>query len=309
MRPPMPAEVGGNALSNSAEPAQAAGLLAAPVAGALAVLPPDSRGHLDDAGLSAGGCFVRPLPVDTTCAAAARRYFREAVSSLAMPSGLLHDAVTMASELAANTLHAQARAALRAGQTSTVNSVPEIWVYLRGSGRTCELVCKVFDAERSWNAGPGPGLSKAPIDAVSGRGLQVVAGLSAGQWGCHPSRSRLGSWKVPGKVVWFALRIPPSVLPEQYRRTRLGADWLVDELEVMLESRGLGTSLVRADAAGISVLSLSAHLTVWRHGDTVSWRSPAGHYERMELADLVEAVEQIVSAHELIGLGGPFFTG
>jgi anti-sigma regulatory factor (Ser/Thr protein kinase) len=301
----MPAEAGGNALTSPAEPA----LLAAPVAGALAVLPPDTRGHLDSAGLSAGGCFVRPLPADTTCAGAARRYFREAVSSLAMPSSLLHDGVTMASELAANTLHAQSTAARRAGQASTVGGTPEIWVYLRGSGRTCELVCKVFDTERSWNAGPEPGLSKAPVDAIGGRGLQVVAGLSAGQWGCHPSRSRLGSWKVPGKVVWFALRIPPTALPEQFRRPRFGADWLVDELELMLDSRGLANSLVRADAASMSVLSLSARMTVWRHGDTVSWRSPAGHYQQMELADLIETVEQIVTAHEEIEFGGSPFPG
>ncbi len=305
MRPPTPAEGGGNALGSPAEPAQAAGFLAAPVAGALAVLPDDdalTAGHLSTAGLSGGGCFVRALPIDTTCSAVARRYFREAVSGLDMPSGLLHDGVTMASELAANTLHAQRRgsagAESRLGHQQAVTGVPEIWVYLRGSGRTCDLVCKVFDTERGWNAGIEPGMSKAPVDAVSGRGLQVVAGLSAGQWGCHPSRSRLGSWKVSGKAVWFALRIPQSALPDQFRRWLIGADWLVDELELMLAGRGLAGSIVRADAGSMSVLSVSAQLTVWRHGDTVSWRSANGEYQRMELADLVDVTEQIISAHE-----------
>ncbi len=304
MRPPTPAEGGGNALGSPAEPAQAAGFLAAPVAGALAVLPDNDgliAGHLANAGVSGGGCFVRALPVDTTCAAVARRYFREAVSGLAMPSGLLHDGVTMASELAANTLHAQRRAGAAqggVGHQQAGGGVPEIWVYLRGSGRTCELVCKVFDTERGWNAGTEPGMSKAPVDAVSGRGLQVVAGLSAGQWGCHPSRSRLGSWKVPGKAVWFALRIPQSALPEQFRGSLAGADWLVDELELMLAGRGLAGSIVRADAGSMSVLSVSANLTVWRHGDAVSWRSANGDYQRMALADLVEVTEQIVGAHE-----------
>jgi hypothetical protein len=309
MRPPTPAEGGENSLGFPAE--QPPGLMAAPVAGALAVLAEEGnsgRGQLARAGLSGGGCFVRPLPVDSTCSAVARRFFREAVSSLGMPTGLLHDGVTMASELAANTLHAQPGAAPVA-QASTASGVPEIWVYLRGSGRTCELVCKVFDTERRWNAGPEPGLSKAPVDAVSGRGLQVVAGLSAGQWGCHLSRSRLGSWKVAGKAVWFALRMPPSALPEQFRRPRLGADWLVDELEDMLTSRGLAGGLVRADAGAMSVLSISSQLTVWRNGDMVSWRSPAGQYRQLELADLVEAVEQIVSAHEELELGGPPFFG
>jgi hypothetical protein len=304
MRPPTPAEGGGNVLGSQAEPASSAGFLAAPVAGALAVLPDDANpapGHLAEAGLTSGGCFVRPLPIDTTCAAMARRYFREAVSSLAMPSGLLHDGVTMASELAANTLHAQRGAGARSEYQAASSGVPEIWVYLRGSGRTCELVCKVFDTERGWSTGAEPGMSKVAVDAVSGRGLQVVDGLSAGQWGCHPSRSRLGSWKVPGKAVWFALRIPPAGLPEAFRRPRLAADWLVDELESMLSSRGLAGSIVRADAGGLSVLSINAHLTVWRNGDIVSWRSPAGQYHQMNLADLVDVAEQIVSAHEELG--------
>lgn len=275
-----------------------AGMLAAPVAEALAVAPE----HADPvaAGLSAGGCFVRPLPIDTTCAAAARRFFREAVSSLAIPGGLLHDGVTMASELAANTLHAQRNASMHASRQRTVTGVPEIWLYLRGRGRTCELVCKVFDTERAWSAGAEPGMVKAPVDSVSGRGLQVVAGLSAGQWGCHLTRSRLGSWRVPGKAVWFALPIPPATLPDYLMRPRLSPEWLVDELEVMLADRGLAGTIVRADADGLSVLSISRHLTVWRHGDRVSWRTPDGQYWRMDIADLVDVVEHIVWAHEEI---------
>ncbi len=177
-------------------------------------------------------------------------------------------------------------------------------MYLRGTSRTRELVCKVFDTERGWAPGSRPGMSDAPLDSVSGRGLQVVAGLSAGQWGCHLSRSRLGNWKVPGKAVWFSLRIPPAVLPDHVGRPRYGADWLTDELEAMLADRGL-SSIVRADLDSISVLSISRHLTVWRRGDEVSWRSPSGRYERMELMDLVEAVEQIVAAHEETALRAP----
>jgi len=309
MRPPTPADSGGFVLgspvvsgSSDREAAHgpgapSAGLLAAPVAEALAILP-DEPGSLSEAGLSNGGCFARPLPIDTTCAAAARRYFREAVSSLAIPSGLLHDGVTMASELAANTLHAQRNAGTAAARQRAAAGIPEIWLYLRGTGRTRELVCKVFDTERGWSAGAEPGMIKAPHDSVSGRGLQVVAGLSAGQWGCHVSRSRLGNWKVPGKAVWFALRIPPAALPEHVGRSRYSPDWLTDELEVMLADRGLAGSIVRADMDGITVLSISRHLTVWRHGGVVSWRAQSGQYLQLELADLVEVAEQIVCAHE-----------
>jgi hypothetical protein len=310
MRPPTPADSGGSVLgspvvngharSTGVPASAAAGFLAAPVAEALAVRA-EHAGHLSEAGISGGGCFVRPLPTDPTCGAAARRFFREALSSLSLPSGLVHDGVTMASELAANTLHAQ-RSQASARQLAAAG-VPEIWLYLRGTGRTRELVCKVFDTERSWTAGADRGMSKAPLDSVNGRGLQVVAGLSAGQWGCHLTRARLGNWRVPGKAVWFALRIPPATVPDHIGMPRYSPDWLVDELEMMLAERGLPGSIVRADADGISVLSISRYLTVWRHGSTVSWRSRSGHYQQMDLGDLVDVAEQIVCAHELAAIG------
>jgi hypothetical protein len=314
MRPPTPADSDGWLLGSqvvvgsarSVAPAGGTALpaarLAVPVAEALAILP-DEPPRLFGDGLSTGGCFARPLPIDTTCAAAARRYFREAVSSLALPSGLVHDGVTMASELAANTLHAQ-RTARSPQRHRATAGIPEIWLYLRGTGRTRELVCKVFDTERGWNAGTAPGMAKAPVDSVSGRGLQVVAGLSAGQWGCHLSRSRLGNWRVPGKAVWFALRIPPAALPEHLGHSRYSPEALTDELEVMLGDRGLSGGIVRADSDDLSVLSLSRHLTVWRHGEVVSWRSPSGSYQQRELGDLVDVAEHIVCAHEEAAYSG-----
>jgi anti-sigma regulatory factor (Ser/Thr protein kinase) len=306
MRPPTPDGSGRSAMDPSGAPA-AAGLLTAPLAEALAVLPPHP-GSLEDAGVSGGGCFVRPLPVDTTCASAARRFFREALSSLPIPSGLLHDGVTMASELAANTLHAQRNAASGATRQRVASGVPEIWVYLRGDGRQCELVCKVFDSERDWDGGLAAGMDKAPVDSVNGRGLQVVDGLSAGHWGCHLTLSRLGTWKAPGKAVWFALRIPPAALPDHLGRPRFSPDWLVDELEDMLVRRGL-TNIVRANADGISVLSISRHLTVWRHRETISWRTSTGEYQRMDIADTVEVAEQIVCANEEAAAADPLNFG
>ena len=308
MRPPTPADKGEGVLDTpvvaGTRYGEASGLLAAPVAEALAVLP-DAPGRLADVGLSHGGCFTRPLPIDATCAAAARRYFREATSGLTLPSGLLHDGVTMASELAANTLHAQRNLATGGARQRSAAGIPEIWIYLRGTGRSRELVCKIFDTERGWNAGTAPGMAKAPVDSVSGRGLQVVAGLSAGQWGCHVSRSRLGNWKVAGKAVWFALRVPPAALPDHVGRPRYSPEWLTDELEAMLADRGLAAGIVRADMDAISVLSLSRHLTVWRHGERVSWRAASGTYQQAELADLIEAAEQIVCAHEEAALADP----
>ena len=318
MRPPTPADSGGSVLgtpvvsgSGGSAPEQrgrppsgpAAGLLAAPVAEALAMIPGQSE-RLADAGISGGGCFVRPLPIDTTCAAAARRFFREAVSTLAIPSGLLHDGVTMASELAANTLHAQRNATRSAVRQRAAAGIPEIWLYLRGTGRTRELVCKVFDTERTWSVGcrswhgQGPaGLGQRARPAGRGGTVGWPVGLSP-----HPiaAGELAGAWQ--GSLVRACGSRRPS-LPDHVGRSRYSPEWLINELEAMVAERGLSSSIVRADMDGISVLSISQHLTVWRHGSTVSWRTPSGRYRQMDLADLVEVAEQIVCAHEEIALG------
>ncbi len=288
MRPPTPADNGRGALGSPGS--GSAGLAGA---GLGSVGPVGGMSHR-------GPGYAMPGHLGPSL----RRFFREAVSSLGIPSGMLHDGVTMASELAANTLHAQRNVARQGSRQLATSGVPEIWLYLRGIGRTCELVCKVFDTERGWTVGSDPGMGKAPLDSVNGRGLQVVAGLSAGQWGCHLSRSRLGSWSVPGKAVWFAQRIPPATLPEYVGRPRYDPDWLVDELEAMLADRGLASSILRADLEGMSVLSISRHLTVWRHGEVVSWRTAAGVYHQMDLADLIEVAEQIMCAQEEAALDG-----
>src|ERR1700733_15472086 len=66
-------------------------------------------------GIHAGTCYAWPLPGDATCATVARHAFRDAVSEVGLESGLLEDGVLMASELAANTLHAQAVAGAGGG--------------------------------------------------------------------------------------------------------------------------------------------------------------------------------------------------
>src|SRR5258706_7575155 len=94
--------------------------------------------------------------------------------------------------------------------------MPEIWVYIRVFGSGGELVCKIFDSEPGWDAGePLPVGAAVPAgpDSVRGRGLQMVAGLSAGRGGHHLSRGRLGGWKGQGKALWVALRISPGSRP------------------------------------------------------------------------------------------------
>jgi hypothetical protein len=253
-----------------------------------------------EASVRAGGCFARPLPLDPTCAGTARSLFREAVAGIGLPGDLVHDGVTMASELAANTLHAQGNVEFSGSSQRPVSGFPEFWLYVRGSGSRCELVCKIFDSQPGWKTGSLPDIKKRTAEGVNGRGLQVVDGLSAGEWGAHLTRGRLGSWKVSGKAVWFALRVPPTCDVARQGRPVLSPWQAVSELEAMLGSRGLGGRLVRADEPGaaVSVLSVSRDLTVWCHSGTASWRAADGSYQRQAMTDLVDVAEQIVWAHE-----------
>jgi hypothetical protein len=292
---PSPAEGGPDRRGAVGHSTAEHGFMAAPVAEAAG-----AAGTLADASISAGGCFARPLPLDPTCAGAARSLFREAVAGIGLPGDLVHDGVTMASELAANTLHAQGNVEFSGTSQRPVSGFPELWVYLRGRGSRCEVVCKVFDSQPGWKTGSLPDVKVRSKEGVNGRGLQVVDGLSAGEWGAHLTRGRLGNWKVSGKAVWFALRVPPGCDVARFGWPELGPWEAVNELEAMLGGRGLAGRLVRADepAAGMSVLSISRDLTVWCHSGTASWRAADGSYPRLPLADLVDVAEQIVWAHE-----------
>src|SRR3984957_16188683 len=180
-------------------------------------------------------CGAWTLPGDPTCAGIARRLFRLVASGLALEPEAIDDGVTMVSELAANTLHAQRR--------HPVPANPELWLYLRGAGPRAELVCKVFDTLPGWLRGnvPGRTVARAPADAMSGRGLEVVHEMSSGRWGHHPSRTRLAGTAVSGKAVWFELPAPaadPAVGGAAARRDPATAGEAMTELEKDLGTRG-----------------------------------------------------------------------
>jgi hypothetical protein len=269
-----------------------------------------SKVALAQASVRAGGCFARPLPLDSTCASVARSFFREAVAGAGLSGDLIHDGVTMASELAANTMNAHGNIEYGGHGHRPVSGIPEFWLYIRNvrnadpaaiPGR--EIVCKIFDSEPGWDAGePVPIGAAVPAgpDSVRGRGLQMVAGLSAGTWGHHLTRGRLGIWKVPGKAVWFALRVPAtSDLARSERLAPRGSE-AIEVLAAALADRGLGTGMVPVTEPGgdLAVLSISHKLTVWCQGKVIWWREPGGDYDRLVVTDLVEVTERIVAAHE-----------
>jgi hypothetical protein len=219
---------------------------------------------------------------------------------------MVYDGMTMASELAANTLYAQQNIQYDGAAPAPVAGAPELWLYLRCAAGRWELVCKAFDSLAGWKCGSPPAPGGAQPEAVDGRGLQVVAGLSDGRWGYHLTRSRLGHWNVPGKAVWFAQPLQAGCVPARLKRARL-LPWQVSrELEVMLAARGLGDGLLRAGEAGtgISVLSVRRGLTVWCLPNTVMWRASNGIYEQRTLTDLEDTAERIVSLCEEMD-GGP----
>jgi len=77
-------------------------------------------------GVHAGSCHAWPLPADATCATVARRVFRDAVAEVGLQPDLMDDCILMASELAANTLHARAVAGPGGGGDWLVSVAPDM---------------------------------------------------------------------------------------------------------------------------------------------------------------------------------------
>jgi len=243
-------------------------------------------------------CGAWALPGDPTCAGVARRLFRQVANGLSLESEAIDDGVTMVSELAANTLHVQQRRPAPAN--------PELWLYLRGAGPRTELVCKVFDTLPGWVRGnvPGRTVSRAPADAMSGRGLEVVHELSSGHWGHHLSRARLaGGTALRGKAVWFALAAPAADRDGGRAAGRgdpATAGEAMTELEKELGARGFAGKLVRADDPGadMAVLSIASGLTLWCRSGTAWLRAPGTAVQQWAYCDLVEVAEQAVQEYE-----------
>ncbi|HLJ98583.1 MAG TPA: hypothetical protein VKU39_01615 [Streptosporangiaceae bacterium] len=288
------------------------------------------QGISERSGVRAGLCRVWALPPDETCAGEARRIFRRAVGGLALDAGVFDDALLMASELAANTLHATeaARTAVDAdpggeGDGTSPRTSPctspraELWLYLRGVGMTRELVCKVFDSYRGWLNGPPPEELTVDMDE-RGRGLRIVSELSAGRWGYHPTRGRLGTWRLRGKAVWFAVPAPmahPRLADVTGLRTytqsvdvtadrmlaRMTPRGAARELSEMLRERGFGKSaytISEEPEDETTVLTFRHGTLLWCRPGSVTLTTPSGHWERWGCVDLIEVVEQAIRYHE-----------
>ena len=275
--------------------------------------------------VEAGVCSTWPLPADPTCAGIARRMFRRAADGLLFDPAVVDDGVSMVSELASNTLHAQREQRAQSWQDAArqqpeaqpgppAYTTPELWLYLRGAQQGRELVCKVFDTFPGWLRGnvPGRGLRRAPADAMSGRGLDVVHEVSRGRWGHHLTRARLAGFRVRGKAVWFAVPAPepPDSAPASWPPggpgapgyLRMSAREAMTDLERGLAARGFGGTMVRADdtAGDMAVLSVCSSLTVWCRRGRAWLRVPGRTGMQWSFGDLVEVAEQTVAVYEAL---------
>ncbi len=158
-----------------------------------------------------------------------------------------------------------ARASAQAGSSSARSSTPS----LAGT-----------PASRCRSARPSPrGLTRFAVAAC-----RWWRGCPPGRWGHHLSRGRLGAWKVQGKAVWFALRIPPGSDLATQRAARPA--WFARDRRARggagrPRSRGRLGPGHRAMGGDLAVLSVSRQLTVWCRGDIVWWQEPDGGYDRL----------------------------
>ena len=130
-----------------------------------------------------------------------------------------------------------------------------------------------------------------------GNGLRIVTGLSA-ESGTHPSRSRIGPWPALGKTVWFSLALPQT-WPTTY--TAMTPGQAARRLHALLAARGL-TGVIRADRAGVALVSVRHGITVWVEPGAFSLAGVDSDRIRRPLADLQEVAEIVVHHHERQGL-------
>ena len=139
-------------------------------------------------GVHAGSCHAWPLPADATCASVARRVFKDAVAELGLEPELLEDCVLMASELAANTLHAQVVAGAGGGGNRLASVNPDV------------------EGEPTMSAGPAP---HVPPGQHAPGGQHAPAGQH-GPRGQHAHRARPPSRAAAPGPVLLAAPTPPA---------------------------------------------------------------------------------------------------
>jgi hypothetical protein len=221
--------------------------------------------------LISGACCAWPLPGDASCAATARVRYREAAAEVGIGADVAYDGITMASELAANTLHAVTAGPAWAG------------------GRGLQVVHELSGGR--W----GHHLTRARLGRWKVRGKAVWFALPAPVPAAPSPAGDGGATRDGGDGGLATVR----------RCRQLSARQATEKLQDMLSARGLGGRLLRADqpAADMSVLWVSRGLTVSCRDGSVLIETPAGDRQHWTYADLVDVSERAVWMHEELERG------
>jgi hypothetical protein len=237
---------------------------------------------------------------------------RQTLAALHLPEELIEDAEVAASELATNAWQHALDGRPPAGQAEARAALPELWIYRRGREPDAEFVCGVFDTcLDAWQQTRPDSFGLLPddkeladplLDAIlagnpgNGRGLRIVAELSDAT-GCHRTRSRLSNHPVPGKLAWFAMRIPGGSPAAQPRPVHLTAVQAAHTLSALLAARGIPGLSHHHGTRTQSAVSIGAGCTVRCRDGLFQWLSGGG-VEQRAYFDLADAMEDIIRLHE-----------
>jgi hypothetical protein len=278
-------------------------------------------------GVRAGTCHAWPLPADATCATVARQVFRDAVSEVGLEPDLLDDCVLMASELAANTLHARAVAGTGGGGDRLVSVAPDMGGEPISSAGPAPHTQQAADIQQAPQTPQGlqlPQTTQAPPDTqepaprtAAGcpelwlylRGLgsrrelvcKVFDGYRGWRHGLAPSASR-----VPGQSVHAVTGRGLQIVQELSRgrwghhptRARLGDRGVRGKAVWFAVPAPLAHARL-VDVTGLRAYTLSADVSATRAHERLSARQAARELETM----LGEPAEQTVRRYEELELG------
>jgi len=243
-------------------------------------------------GVRAGSCHAWPLPADATCAMVARQVFREAVAGVGLEPGLLDDCVLMASELAANTLHARAVAGTGGGGDRFVSVAPDMGgepISTAGpatpSAATPPDTAAPDTAAPDTAARPVPGCPELWI-YLRGLGIRrelvckIFDGYRGWRHGSAPSVARVSAQAVAGRGLQIVHELSGGRWGHHPTRARLGG-WGLRGKAVWFAVPAPLAHARLMDVTGLCAYTLSADVTATRANGRLSARQAAGELETM----------------------------
>ena len=251
-------------------------------------------------GVRAGTCHAWPLPVDATCATVARQVFRDAVSEVGLEPELLDDCVLMASELAANTLHARAVAGTGGGGDRLVSVAPDMGGEPISSAgpvpQTTQTTQDAHDAQARHASQVRPGSGPSAVTVLPElwlylRGLgsrrelvcKVFDGYRGWRHGLAPSASRISAQStqaVTGRGLQIVQELSRGRWGHHPTRARLGGRGTRGKAVWFAVPAPLAHARL-VDVTGLRAYTLSADVSATRANERLSARQAARELETM----------------------------